>query len=243
MAAKAFQVTGLRSIEECLNVNPQKIQKLIVPAGKSSPRFEEIISKAKKKKIPVETNSKIEKGVEQNLVAVLNEYEYLDLSEVISSMQKEIQSEKKPVIVALDGITDPNNIGAIVRSAAFMGIKYIVIPKDRSVLVTDTVFRIASGGLEYVNIVLVTNMVSALKELKESGFWVVGFTEHSEQRLDEVPKDIAKVIVIGNEESGIRPLVLENCDFKVGLEAKGELKSLNASVAAALSMTWAVNNS
>lgn len=243
MANKTFTVTGLRSIAECLNVNPHKVQKIIVPAGKNNSRFEEIITIAKVKKIAIETSNKIEKGVEQTISAVLNEYRYKDLSEVISSLQKSIQSEDKPVVVALDGITDPNNIGAIVRTAAFMGIQYIIIPKDRSVLVTDTVFRIASGGLEYVDIVLVTNMVSALKELKESGFWVVGFTEHSEQNLDEVPTDIAKVIVIGNEENGIRPLVLENCDFKVGLEAKGSLKSLNASVAAAISMTWAVKNS
>ncbi len=243
MSASKFTVTGLRSIEECLKVNPKKILKIMVPSGKNSSRFDEIVGLAKKNKVTVETTGKTEKNSEQELSAVLEPFQYVDFSGLLSVLKKQTQNTNKPVVVALDGITDTNNLGAIIRTAAFMGIRHVLIPKDRSVQITDTVFRIASGGLEYVEVSQVTNLVSALKELKEAGFWVVGFTEHSEQRLEEVPKDIAKVIVIGNEEKGIRPLVLENCDFRVGLESRGELKSLNASVAAALSMTWAVGNS
>src|SRR5262249_26605876 len=123
--------------------------------------------------------------------------------------------------------------------AAFMGVTGVVIPKDRAAVITETVYRIASGGVEYLRVCQVTNLVAALKVLKDSGLWIVGFSEHADRDIAEQKADVAPRIIVGNEEKGMRPLVKENCDFLVKLGGKGGLKSLNASVAAALAMAWA----
>lgn len=231
-------LSGLRSIEECLRTNPDRIAKVLVPAGKLSPRFQQIRELAQKKGIRVEVNPKNDTS-EEALIALLHDYQYADFDELLGELKQAVANGEQPVVVALDGITDPHNLGAILRTAAFMGISGVILPKDRSVAITDTVYRIASGGLEYLRVAQVTNLVSALESLKEIGFWSVGFSEHAEQELSALRNDFSPVIVIGNEEKGIRPLVKENCDFLVKLSGKGGLHSLNASVAGALAMAWA----
>lgn len=230
-------LSGLRSIEECLRFNPDRISKILLPPGKSSVRVEQIRELAQKRGIKIEPNPKFDP--EEPVLALLGEYQYSDFDSLVHEWKTAIQKGQRPVVIALDGVSDPHNLGAMLRTAAFMGIDAVLIPKDRSALVTDTVYRIASGGMEHVRIAQVTNLVSALKALKEAGFWIVGFSENAETVLNTVKQDFSPVIIIGNEEKGIRPLVRENCDFLVKFENKGPLQSLNASVAAALAMAWA----
>ncbi|MBI3542853.1 MAG: 23S rRNA (guanosine(2251)-2'-O)-methyltransferase RlmB [Deltaproteobacteria bacterium] len=230
-------LSGLRSIEECLRANPDRIAKLLVPAGKLSPRLEELRALAQKKGIRIEANPKADP--EEPLLAVMHDYRYADFDELVGDLKATIGEGERPVVLALDGITDAHNLGAILRTAAFMGVAAVVLPKDRSAAITDTVYRIASGGIEYLRVAQVTNLVSALRELKDAGFWSVGFSEHAEQDLAALKPDFPAVLVIGNEEKGMRQLVKENCDHLVRLAGAGGLHSLNASVAAALAMSWA----
>ena len=240
-------LNGLRSIEECLQANPERVSKILIAQGKVSSRVEQIRQLAQQKRIPIEPIPKNQTSfagilnAEDPVLAVLKEYEYTDFTSFKQECSEQIQEKKKVIILALDGITDPHNLGAILRTAAFMGVFGVILPRERSVSITETVYRIASGGLEYLQVTQVTNLVSALKELKEVGFWTVGFSEHSNQELKDLRKDFSPVIVIGNEEKGIRPLVKENCDFFVSLKPRGKLKSLNASVAASLAMSWATD--
>lgn len=235
--ASRLILSGLRSIEECLKTNPERIAKILISGGRLSPRVQQIHDLAKKRGIRIETNPKGDP--DEPVLAMMHDYEYADFGDLTQELKGLIEGGKRPIVIALDGITDPNNLGAILRTAAFMGVHGVIIPKDRSAMITDTVYRIASGGLEYLRVAQVTNLVSALKELKEAGFWSVGFSEHADQSLTTLKRDFAPVIIIGNEEKGIRPLVKENCDFLVKLEPKGGLQSLNASVAGALAMAWA----
>lgn len=237
--ASRLILSGLRSIEECLRTNPDRIAKILLPPGKLSPRLQQIRDLAQKKGIRIETNPKSNAADEEGLLAMLHDYQYADFDELVDELKTSINQGEFPVVLALDGITDPHNLGALLRTAAFMGVAGVVIPKDRSVAITDTVYRIASGGLEYLRVAQVTNLVSALQSLKDVGFWSVGFSEHADQELSGLRRDFPPVIIIGNEEKGIRPLVKENCDFLVKLPAKGGLQSLNASVAGALAMAWA----
>lgn len=235
MSAK-INLSGLRSIEECLRASPQKILKILLPAGKLSPRVEQIKQQAQKKGIRIENNSKMDG--EEGVLALLNDFQYFDFDQLCNDLQEELSSGEQPSVLALDGVTDPQNLGAILRTAAFMGISAVILPKDRAATINDTAYRVASGGIEYLRIAQVSNLVYALKSLKEIGFWVVGLSEHATENLFKLKRDFSPVLVIGNEEKGIRPLVSENCDYLVSLEAKGKLKSLNASVAAALAMSW-----
>jgi 23S rRNA (guanosine2251-2'-O)-methyltransferase len=232
-------LNGIRSIEECLLRNPERISKILITSGKLSPRLETIKRLAIEKKIRIETNPQIHS--EDPVVAILKEYEYTDFENWIEGLKADIENKSRCVVLALDGITDSNNLGAILRTAAFMGVSGVLIPKDRAASINDAVYRIASGGLEYLRVCQVTNLVSSLKRLKEIGMWSVGFSENANQDITEISNDFNPIIVIGNEERGMRHLTKENCDYLVKFESKTGLQSLNASVAAGLAMAWAVN--
>ena len=234
-------LSGFRSIEECIRTNPDRIAKLLVPPGKHSLRIGQVCELAKKNGIRVEINPKshAHDQDDESVLAILHDYEYTDFEALLDEVKEAVAQGERPVILILDGITDPQNLGAILRSAAFMGVSGVILPKDRSVAINDTVYRIASGGLEHVRVCQVTNLVSAVQALKKVGFWIIGFSEHSSQKIGQLKNDFAPVIIIGNEEKGMRPLVKENCDFLVKFVGKSRLISLNASVAAALAMAWA----
>lgn len=236
--ASRIIISGLRSIEECLNQNPERISKLLLPRTKLSSRVQQIKDLATRNRVLIETNPESSANSEEGVLAVLKEYQYVDFSILVSELKNKLAANQRPVVMALDSVTDPQNLGAIIRTAAFMGIDAIILPKDRSAQINDTVYRVASGGLEHVEVSLVTNLVTALEELKQIGFWTIGFSEHSPTSIKEVKLDFAPVLVIGNEEKGIRPLVQKNCDYLVCLEPLGGLSSLNASVASALAMAW-----
>ena len=231
-------LSGFRSIEECLRRNPDRIAKLLIPPGKLPHRVSELRDFAKKQGVRIEVSPSTDMG-EDAVLALLNDYEYADFDGLLDELRDAFAQGQRPIVIALDGITDAHNLGAILRTAAFMGVSGVILPKDRAAQINDTVYRIASGGLEYLRVAQVTNLVSALESLKEIGFWSVGFSENAEQDLSQLKQDFAPVLVIGNEEKGIRPLVRQNCDFLVKLSSKTGLQSLNASVAAALAMAWA----
>lgn len=134
--------------------------------------------------------------------------------------------------LALDCVQDPQNLGAIFRTAAFFGVRGIVLPKDRSSPITGTVIDVACGGVAHVPYAVVTNFSRALEDFKAAGFWVMGATEHQGDSVFSVPRDRRWVLVLGSEESGMRRLTEERCDLFVRIPAKGRVTSLNVSVAA-----------
>jgi 23S rRNA (guanosine2251-2'-O)-methyltransferase len=228
-------LSNIRSIEECLRINPHRITKLLIPKGITSKRIENLKALALQQAIPIETNPKSDP--EEPVLAFLKDYQYSDFDLLVQKLQIQISKNAQyPVVLFLDSITDPQNLGAIIRTAAFMGIDGIIIPKDRAAGITDTVFKVASGGVEHVHICQATNLVSALKALKEIGFWIAGLSEHAKEDIRHIKKNSPLGLVLGNEEKGIRPLLQQNCDYLVKISSKGSLQSLNASVAAALAM-------
>jgi len=138
--------------------------------------------------------------------------------------------------LALDCLQDPHNVGAVFRSAAFFGIRGILLTKDRSAPMSSTVYDVASGGVEYVPFVQVANLAAALKAVKEAGIWVLGSSEHAERDVRQIPRDRPWLLVIGNEEHGLRRLSLDLCDDVCRVTPQGSLGSLNASVAAGVLM-------
>ncbi len=141
-----------------------------------------------------------------------------------------------PIIVALDGITDPHNVGAIIRSAEAFDCKGVIIPQRRSAGLTGTVAKVAAGALEHLNVSRVVNLNRALEELKRNGFLVVGLSGDGQISISNFQEKAPLVVVVGSEDKGISLLTQKKCDFILSISLKGKTSSLNASVAAAISL-------
>lgn len=183
-------------------------------------------------------NSKLDKlskgGNHQGIVAEIDEFKTCSL--------KDIVKDNNGLIIILDGITDPHNFGAIIRTCEAGGVDGIIYKKDNSVKVNDTVAKVASGALEYVKIVEVTNLTTTIKELKNQGYWIVGTSDKAEMDYTDVDYNTNIALVIGSEGKGISRLVKENCDYLVSLPMKGQVNSLNASVATGIFIYNIINN-
>ena len=158
----------------------------------------------------------------QGIIAEINDYDYKDLSIINDDF-----------VLILDHLEDPHNFGAIIRTAESIGIKNIIIPKDRSVVVNETVMKCSAGTLNHVNIIQVTNLVNAINYLKDKGFFIYG-AEADGENYNNVDYSEKKCLVVGSEGKGISKVVRKNCDIIVSLPMKGHINSLNASVAAAI---------
>ena len=167
--------------------------------------------------------SKKVNGNHQGIVIEINDYDYYDLSSCLS----------EDFVVVLDHLEDPHNFGAIIRTCEAAGIKSVIIPKDRSVRVNETVMKTSSGALSRVKVILVTNINDALNKLKKENFFVFAADMDGKDYRKE-NFDCKKCLVIGNEGSGVSNIVLKNCDEIVSIPMKGSINSLNASVAAAI---------
>ncbi len=141
-----------------------------------------------------------------------------------------------PILVALDGITDPHNVGAIIRSAEAFDCKGVIIPQRRSAGLTGTVAKVAAGALEHLHVSRVVNLNRALEELKKNGFLVVGLSGNSQKSISNFQENAPLVVVVGSEDNGISLLTQKKCDFILSISLKGKTSSLNASVAAAISL-------
>jgi 23S rRNA (guanosine2251-2'-O)-methyltransferase len=148
---------------------------------------------------------------------------------------EDIFAEEGGLRIAVEHVQDPRNLGSIFRTAAFFGVKGMVITRDRSAQLSDTVYDTASGGLEYVPFTIQTNLRRALEEAKKSGFWILGTSEHAQTDLTSISGDRRWLAVIGNEVSGLRRLTLETCDEVCRVSpASDEIQSLNVAVASAI---------
>jgi 23S rRNA (guanosine2251-2'-O)-methyltransferase len=176
-------------------------------------------------------------GAHQGVIAVCAAHEYAELSDIVNRAK---QSGDAPLIVVCDGINDPHNLGAIIRTAGAAGAHGVVIPKHRSVGLTATVAKAAAGALEYVPVARVANISAALRELKDAGIWVYGTSDRAESGLYATDLTGAAAVVIGNEGEGMSRLVGETCDFTLSIPMRGEIASLNASNAAAVVLFEAV---
>lgn len=146
------------------------------------------------------------------------------------------RTDKPGLWLALDHLQDPHNVGAILRSAAFFGVRGVVMTRDQSAPLSAVVYDIASGGIESVPIAIVANIVQAFEVAKEAGLWVLGTSEHESRSVTEVDKDRDWLLVLGNEEKGLRRLVAERCDEVCQIPPLGDVKSLNVSVASGVMM-------
>jgi 23S rRNA (guanosine2251-2'-O)-methyltransferase len=140
--------------------------------------------------------------------------------------------ESEGLWIALDCLQDPHNVGAIFRTAAFFGVRGILLTQERSAPMSSTVYDVASGGVEHVPFTLQTNLQRAFEVAKDAGLWILGTSEHSQESFADIKRDRKWLLVLGNEEKGMRRLTEERCDVLCGIPPRGQVTSLNVSVAA-----------
>lgn len=193
-------------------------------------RDKEILDLLKGVKFPIVSvdRKQLDKMVPQNhqgIILEIEDFEYSSLEEVLSKIDKPY-----PLLVMLDHLEDPHNLGAIIRTSEALGADGIILPNKRSVLVNGTVMKTSAGAIHHIPIILVSNLVNTINTLKKAGYWIVG-SDMSSLPYDEMDYKMPVCLVIGNEGSGISKLVLQNCDYVVSIPMSGKVNSLNASVA------------
>ncbi len=224
-------VYGVHPVAEVLKRRERPVQCLLV---RRKEQHRALLSTAEARKIPIYVNTGLELDhlcgalSHQGVAVVVGDYPYLDLNDLLVA-GKGITA---PLLVVLDSVTDPQNLGAILRSALVLGATGIVLPKDRAAPITPTVVRVSAGASEHLPCARVTNLAAALKEMKRVGLWVAGTVERGGAVPDQADLTGPLALVLGNEQKGIRPLVLRGCDMILTIPSHSNIASLNVAAAA-----------
>ena len=231
-------VYGVNPVLESLRAHAQRVERLFLTEGQLGARAAaEILSRARDMGVRVERVPRerlaalADGGVHQGVVAELRGFEYVELSDLLEPSGPD---GRPALLVVLDGIQDPHNFGAIIRSAHALGAHAVIIAKDRAVPVTGVVAKASAGAVEHCPIARVVNLSRTLEELKEAGVWIAAADPHSTSPLWSARLDGPLAVVVGAEGAGVRPGVLEHCDFRLQIPMLGQVGSLNASVSAAI---------
>jgi 23S rRNA (guanosine2251-2'-O)-methyltransferase len=236
-------VFGLHAVQALLDRAPKRVRRLLLARGRVDQRVQGLLDNAavlgivQERVSPEELDRLAEGGVHQGVVAEVTASQ-LWSEDMLGHLLDRLDGT--PLLLVLDGVTDPHNLGACLRSADAAGAQAVIIPRDRSASLTPVVRKVACGAAETVPLVAVTNLARTLKQLQQRGLWIVGTAGEAEQLLYDVDLKVPSVIVMGAEGSGMRRLTREHCDFLAKLPMAGGVSSLNVSVAAGVCLFEAV---
>lgn len=237
-ASDRIVLYGINPVMEALKAARRHMDTVFVSAGKLSGRVAEVLKLAEDAGIPVtqirdEELAKIS-GTEahQGVAARVGEFPFASLADLLAPRQ----GGRAPFILILDSIEDPQNLGALARTALGAGVDGIIIPKDRAAMPTASACKASAGALEHIPVVQVTNLVNTMRELKKEGFWITGLDAEGTSSLYDNDFSSPTALIVGGEGRGVRDLVRKHCDYLVFIPQQGPLNSLNASVAGALAM-------
>ncbi len=232
------KIYGIHAIEALLTQRPEQVEWIWVLDGRQDQKLQKLLAMARQHSIRVETKSRQDldrqaaEGNHQGIIAfcqAAKTYTEADLAGLIKSAEN-------PLVLALDGVSDPHNLGACLRTADAAGVCVVIAPKDRAVSITPTVQKVACGAAETVPFIQVTNLARTLQQLKDLGCWMVGLTGEADETLYEIDLKGPIVLVLGAEGDGLRRLTKEHCDFLAKLPMAGTVESLNVSVATGVSL-------
>ncbi len=230
-------IFGIHPILEKLKASPADVTEIIIAEGPSRSTARSVDAAARQVGVrvnyaPFAVLDRLAMGQRhQGVVAKIAGFSYLQTSQLFQSVSSSSPPEQ---ILILDGLTDPRNFGALLRTAEAVGIQHVVIPTDRSVGVTPIVVKASAGAVHYLKIYKTTNLRRAMKILKDHGFWLAGLDLHATDGVYDrvLPEKLG--IVLGSEGAGIRPLIRRECDFLVSIPMAGKISSLNVAVAGAV---------
>lgn len=236
------RVFGVHAVQALIERHPKRVKRLLVQSGRLNERQQALLGQAEQAGLVVvrvagdELDAQVD-GVHQGVVAEVVASQ-LWSEEMLGHLLDRLDTP--PLLLVLDGVTDPHNLGACLRSADAAGAHAVIVPRDRSASLNPTVRKVACGAAETVPLVAVTNLSRTLKQLQQRGLWVVGTAGESEQLIYDVDFKVPSVIVMGAEGAGMRRLTREHCDYLVKLPMAGSVSSLNVSVAAGVCLFEAV---
>jgi len=226
---------GINTVAEALRARGRAFEWIGVANERKDIRLKRVIDECRKIGVPVRFLSRVEldklagNAAHQGLVAITSGKQYNDLDDLLAARRAE-----HSLIVVLDGVEDPHNLGAILRTADAAGADGVVVPERRAAGVTATVAKVSAGASEHLPIAKVTNISRALEELKSNNLWVVGLDERGPQTYDKIDYNMHCAVVLGAEGKGLHDLVKKHCDFLVSIPMLGHVPSLNVSVAAGI---------
>ena len=232
-------IYGVNPIVEILRRRPSDIKRIILAEGKGHKSTQLLLDLARREKITIEYKERpvldqlSHTGHHQGVLAIVLPREATGLDKIIAAWRT---SGEKLLAVILDGIQDPQNLGALVRTACAVGAHGVITLKDRAAPVTGAVYKASAGAVEHIPVVSVVNIAHAIDFLKARGAWIAGTSADSRQNLYELDATVDLALVIGSEGKGIRPLVSKKCDFLVRIPLRGSIPSLNASAAGAIAL-------
>lgn len=228
-------IIGRKPVLEALNAD-EEIEQVYILYGQQGGILNAIRVAAKKRgikcnQIPLEkfrTYSPDRKA--QGVIALKQDFKYSSIDDILL----EAKNSVFPLILILDEIQDPHNVGAILRSAECSGVNGIILTKHHSATITSTVTKVSAGATEHIKICQVNNLARTIDELKKKGFWIVGSSLENAKPYTDIDYKIPIALIVGNEEKGIRKLTASKCDFLVKIPMSGKIQSLNVSVAAGI---------
>ncbi len=229
------RLTGIHAVHEALAAR-RPLEHIVIARGRQDHRVEEIVQLARRDGVPLrfEDRAQLDRlaGTKdhQGVVAIAAARAAATLEDILARAAAD--KTQKGLIVLLDGVEDPHNLGAVIRTALAAGAHGVVIPQRRAAGLTDTVARASAGALAHLPIARVTNLVKAMEELKEAGYWLIGLDERADKPYTEAEYTSPVGIVLGGEGKGLHDLTRKRCDFVISLPTSGPVLSLNVSVAA-----------
>jgi len=232
-------VYGVNPVLEALRVHPNEVVRVLLERGKEGRRSQgadRVSHAAARAGVRVEDVRQGElahrsrSGVHQGVGAEVADFRYAELDEVLAGFGS------PALLLVLDGVTDPQNLGALVRSAHALGAHGVVLPKDRAAGVTPAAFKAAAGALEHCPVARVTNLSRALERMKEQGIWTVALAAEADQELSALDLTVPTALVLGSEGAGVRPLVRKTCDHLARIPMAGQVGSLNVAAAGAVAL-------
>ena len=231
-----YILTGRNPIREALR-NGHDLEKMLVQKGELSGSAREIVQKAKEQKVQIQVVEKARLDSiapnHQGLIAFASAYQYSTVEDIL---QYAAERGEKPFLMILDGITDPHNLGAIIRTAECTGVHGIIIPQHRSAGLSPSAVKASAGAVEYEKVARVSNLSRTIEQLRKEGIWFYAVTMNGTDYREVSFEGSGVALVIGAEEDGISRLVLEKCDYTVSIPMVGNIESLNASVASGIMM-------
>jgi 23S rRNA (guanosine2251-2'-O)-methyltransferase len=237
------KLTGVHAVREALEAG-RALARIVIATGRHGERIEELVQLARSRGVPVrfEDRAQVDRLAgtrdHQGIVALAAARQALSLEDLLGQVAG--KQEHKGLIVLLDAIEDPHNLGAVVRTALAAGADGVVIPERRAAGLTESVARASAGALAHLPVARVNNLARAMERLKEAGYWLVGLDERAEKNYTQQDLAGPTAIVLGNEGEGLHELVRKRCDFLVSIPTTGPVRSLNVSVAAGIVLFEAV---
>jgi 23S rRNA (guanosine2251-2'-O)-methyltransferase len=231
---------GLNPLLEALREGARVPAEIVVAEGARDERLRELIELARERNITVKRSPRasIDRAVgnthHQGVMARVAAARYADADDLLSSIATRVGSEIEPLVVVLDGVEDPRNLGAILRTSECAGVDGVFVPERRAAGLTDAVAKAAAGAVEHVPVSRATNLSRLIEKLKERNVWVVGAAADAQMNYTEWDWTRPSAVVLGGEAAGLHRLVRENCDVLVRIPVRGKIESLNVSVAAGI---------